>query len=139
MIEGRTYTDIESKLLYKLRDQTIYSCEKKCNDGWIIKDGEMQACSCRRIFVYLKELVYARIPKEYWHLRLNNLKLEPPHIKTLFMKYLKNYETAIDKGLALGFIGNNGIGKTFLLCELGKEAIVRGYNVIYVTTQDYIS
>ena len=136
MIE-RIYTDIEEKLIYKLRDQTIFNCE--CNDGWLMVDGEIQACGCRKIFVYLKELVYARIPKEYWHLRFKDLQLEPPHIRTLFLKYLKNYETAIDKGLALGFIGNNGIGKTFLLCQLGKEAIVRGYKVIYVTTQDYIS
>ncbi len=139
MISERIYTDVESKLIYKLRDQTIYSCKEKCEDGWIIKNDETQACSCRKIFVYLKELVYARIPKEYWHLKFKDLQLSPPHVKTLFLKYLKNYETAIDKGLALGFIGNNGIGKTFLLCKLGEEAIIKGYKVIYVTTQDYIS
>ncbi len=130
----REFTKAEEKLLYSLYEKTITNCNK-CDDGWLIND---ELCSCRQIFIYLKELVYARIPREYWHLRFIDLQLAPPHVKAMFLKYIKNYSTAVDQGLALGFIGNNGVGKTFLLCELGREAIIRGYNVIYVTTQDYI-
>jgi len=142
MAEERIYSETESELIYSLREKTIESCNKDCSDGWIqetFKDqDDLVPCSCRKIFIYLKELVYSRIPKEYWHLRFADLDLAPPHVKTMFLKYIKNYNIAVDKGLALGFIGNNGVGKTFLLCELGKEAIIRNYKVIYVTTQDYI-
>jgi len=141
--EGRTYSREETYLIYRLRDDTTGTCKKGCQDGWttdlptFLRD-EVSYCDCRKIFIYLKELVYSRIPREYWHLKLNDLILKPPHVKLLFLKYLKNFDRAVDKGLGLGFIGSNGVGKTSLLCELGKEAIVNGYEVIYVTTQDYI-
>ena len=141
MAEDREYSKSEATLIYSLFDKTISSCDQNCFDGWILKKDMLEAnmCSCRKIFLFLKELVYARIPREYWHLEFEDLELAPPHIRLLFLKYLKNYDIAVDKGLSIGFIGNNGVGKTFLLSELGKEAILRGYKVIYVTTQDYIS
>jgi len=138
MDEERLYSEAESNLIYSLREKTMGSCKNDCFEGWSRIESSLDACSCRKIFIYLKELVYSRIPREYWHLKFNDLDLAPPHVRILFLKYIKNYEIAIDKGLALGFIGNNGVGKTFLLCELGKEAIIRGYKVIYTTTQDYI-
>jgi len=139
----RIYSQEETYLIYRLRKDTIGNCKKKCQDGWIsdlpaFLKNDVLCCDCRKIFIYLKELVYSRIPREYWHLKLSDLLLKPPHVKLLFLKYLKNFDNAVDKGLGLGFIGSNGVGKTSLLCELGKEAIINGYGIIYVTTQDYM-
>jgi DNA replication protein DnaC len=107
---------------------------KKCLDGWI----ENKPCNCRKIFVYLKELYYSKIPEEYWNLEWNKIDISPKTIKTLIKKYLDNFENAKKKGKGVCFIGTNGIGKTTLLCEIGKRSVQLGLETFYTTAQSYI-
>jgi len=137
---NRKYTEEEKELIYDAKERTIESC-KKCICGWMnpdILDEDRIACNCRKIFIYLKELIYSRIPREYWHLNFENLKLTPTIIKTMFQKYISNLDIAVEKGLGLCFFGSNGLGKTSLLVEIGKEAIIAGYSVVYTTTQNWV-
>lgn len=127
------FSEPEVKFLLELKELTMGSCEK-CNEGWL----ENNACDCRKIFVYLKELVYAKIPEEYWNLEWNKIDISPKSIKTLIRKYLDNFEIAKKKGKGVCFVGTNGIGKTTLLCEIGKKSIQLGFNTFYTTAQAYI-
>jgi len=127
------FTEIEIDFLLDLKEFTIGSC-KKCHEGWI----NDLPCECRKIFVYLKELTYSKIPQEYWDLEWDNINISPKSVKTLIGKYLDNFENAKKKGKAVCFIGTNGIGKTTLLCEIGKKSIQLGFNTFYTTTQSYL-
>jgi len=135
----RKYTEEEKEIIHDIKERTIGSC-KKCFCGWVDDDilSDGVACNCRKVFIYLKELTYSGIPKEYWHLNFKNLKLTPSIIKTMFQKYINNLNTAVEKGLGLCFFGSNGLGKTSLLVEIGKEAVIAGYNVVYTTTQNWV-
>ena len=119
--------------LIELKNQTMGSCHK-CRDGWI--NGS--ACECRKVFVYLKELVYSKIPQEYWELEWDKIDIKPKSAKTLTTKYLDNFSSAKSKGKGICYIGTNGIGKTTLLCEIGKVAIQHGFRTFYTTAQSYI-
>lgn len=133
LIMNRTYSEAELNFLLEIKKQTIGSC-KKCFEGW----ENDKACSCRKIFVYLKELVYAGIPVEYWPLEWDDVLVTPKSVKTLIKKYLDNFENAKRKGKGVCFVGTNGIGKTTLLCEIGKVAVQLGMTTFYTTAQTYL-
>jgi len=90
------------------------------------------------VFLYLMELVKAKVPMSYWCLSLDSLKGIDDAYKQIVLFYLGRLEKAIRKSMGLIFFGTNGIGKTSLMCEIGKEAIVRGYVVQYFTVQQYV-
>ena len=127
------FTEKEVEFLIDLKSETIGVCDK-CIEGWI----QDKPCTCREVFIYLKELVFSRIPQDYWHLKLKDLDIEPESAIILVENYLENFNTASKKGKGICFLGSNGIGKTSLLVEIGKQAVLRGFDTIYVTAQDYI-
>lgn len=133
------FTDTDLKLLEKLRTKTINSCSKGCKDGWISEKGILGSCDCRKVFVYLKELVYARIPQEYWSLNLDSITIEPIVSKNEIKRYFKYFSTAIEKGLGFCLMGQNGVGKTSIMAEIGKISVLNGLLITYTTTQDYIN
>ena len=135
MTEGERFDENQFFFLQGIKDQTMGRCEK-CVDGWIKND---KPCSCRMIFVYLKELVYARIPREYWSQSIKDLDVQPESASILVDRYIDNFETAARKGKGMCFLGSNGIGKTSLLIEIGKRSVQLGFDTIYVTVQDYIN
>ena len=136
----RVYTDKEKKFLYEIRERVMGSCKKECDNGWVeSKSGEPEPCLCRKTFVYLKELVYARIPSDYWFNTFDSLEINPPPAKIELKKYFKFFDNAADKGLGLCLMGTNGVGKTSVMAEIGKLAVINKHSVIYLTAQDYIS
>ena len=133
------FKESEVKFLEKLYIQTITKC-KKCRYGWINHDEvDYEECECRKIFIYLKELLYANIPQEYWNLELNKLEIYPMLILKNVEKYLSHFSSAVSSGLSFAFLGENGIGKTSLLAEIGKVAILKELDVVYLTAQEYIN
>lgn len=128
------FSNSEYDFLLSLKERTMGIC-KKCTNGWI----EDEPCECRNVFIYLKELVYARIPQEYWTLEWDNISVSPRSVKILVKKYIDNFKTAKMKGKGICFLGTNGIGKTTLMIEIAKRAILNGESIIYLTAQDYIN
>ena len=62
----------ELKELEDLKNSLIENCKDKC-DGF---GKNEKKCKCFKLFVYLKELYYSKIPKEYWLLTLKDLKVD---------------------------------------------------------------
>lgn len=127
--------------IYDLRDLLVLSHAECGGKGYVPGpyEGSVYRCDCMIQFRYLKELIKARLPKSpYWTLRFDELKIDSD-AKTDIRKYLKNIERAKDNGLGLIFYGQNGTGKTSSMVEIGKEAIVRGFNVRYFTLDTYIT
>ncbi len=129
----------EVNQLLVLRGKTVGECKESCSDGWIANGKDHTECDCRKVFIYLKELVYARIPNEYWNLQLDELIISPNIVLAEARKYFRYFKSACENGLSFCFLGVNGIGKTSLLAEVGKKAVQEGLSTIYITAQDYIN
>jgi len=124
--------------LAKIRKSTVEACDL-CNDGYLPSEipGELNPCKCMRVFLYLIELVKSKIPMEYWYLTLDELQVNEEY--RAFVKfYLERLDKALDRAMGVIFFGANGIGKTSLMCEIGKEVVAHGRRAQYFTVQQYI-
>lgn len=123
----------------EVRSAIVDSCEECDGSGYVPaeKSGSVHRCDCMVIFRYVKELMKAGIVSDYWSLTLADLDIDIS-TKKMVQLYVKNLENAKSRGLGMLLLGANGIGKTSLMAEIGKEAIVNGYSVRYVTLSTYL-
>lgn len=129
------YTDKELKDLYAYRAEIVDVCEKCGGVGYFDEDV---TCLCMKVFKYIHKLYIARIPFEYWQLFLNDLNIDSD-IKTFFNeKYFPYFKNVVQKNKGIIFAGKNGVGKTALLCEIGKFAISKKYNVMFFSGGEYV-
>lgn len=126
--------------LKEILRETVEVCEECKGTGYISArtEGSSKLCGCKIVFQYLLELVKAGIPKDYWTLSLRKLTKIDKQYTTLVKYFIRNIDKAVSKALGLFFIGSNGLGKTSLMCEVGKHAIVCGYKVRYITMHYYV-
>jgi len=89
------------------------------------------------VFRYLKALVRAGIPSEYWYLDLDKLNIDVDVLENV-KEYIGNIKSAAWQGIGLMFLGPNGIGKTSCQCIIGEYAVVSGFRVSYLTLSQYI-
>ena len=90
------------------------------------------------ILRYLIRLTLSKIPIEYWNLHLDSLKVSSEYKDTVGY-YIDNIENAADKGMGVFFTGSNGIGKTSMMCEIGKVAVAHCFAVQYFTVYEYVT
>jgi DNA replication protein DnaC len=130
----RRYSPEEFKYLKGLREE-IVGKHKMCDGKGYVKGG---ACTCSRVYSYIKDLTSAAIPRTYWAFKLSELVVDEAH-KRFLKTYFDNFDNASMQALGFIFLGPNGVGKTAMMCEVGKEAIVRGMGVFYTTAQKFIN
>jgi len=123
--------------LLSIREQLVDSCEICGGAGYVINEGLDVPCECMKLFRYVKELVIAAIPETYWELSLEKLVVNQAY-KDFISFYLDNLKRAHAGGLGVLFLGTNGVGKTAMMCEIGKSAVAQGYSVKYFTIQQYV-
>ena len=123
-----------------LKKETVGSCDHCGRTGYKInfETSTDVPCQCLRVLKYCKELIKARIPRDYWQLSLPELAIDSKY-KAYVNKFLTHFQTALDRGLGFMLAGANGIGKTALMAEIAKFAICEGHEVSYFTLQTYIS
>jgi len=130
----RSYSPEEFKYLKGLREEIVGAHVQCAGKGYL----EGGACTCSKVYSYIKDLTSASIPRTYWTFKLAELNVDEAHKRFLKM-YFENFENASMQALGFIFLGPNGVGKTAMMCEVGKEALVRGMGVFYTTAQKYIS
>jgi DNA replication protein DnaC len=125
--------------LERIREATVYSCDRGCTKGYIEKteDGFTQLCDCLSTYLLLKQYVLAGIPKTYWPLTLETLEVEEFYKDTV-RQYASNLDQALANALGIMFMGSNGIGKTSMMIEIGKAAITEHFGVRYLTLSQYL-
>lgn len=118
--------------------QKLVDSHAECNGtGWIVSGKEETPCNCMKVFLYVEKLVLAGIPREYWRLSLEDLSISQED-KEFVRFYIDHFYEDRTGGFGILFFGSNGVGKTSLMCEIGKEALVSGYSVSYFTAQSYL-
>lgn len=135
------FSEEKKSRVLELRKQVVEDCEECGGEGYIPVTGvpgSLRRCECMIVLRYLMDLVVANIPADYWRLSLAMLEI-PQVYKDSVTFYLERFAVAMQKGLGLVFLGPNGVGKTSLMCEIGKAALVRGYDVRYFTLSHYIT
>jgi len=129
--------DIEK--LEKIKSILIRKHKQCKGKGYIDFEGGIKPCICMDIFSYIIELQKSGIPQDYWELHIDTLSVHNKKREEVkyFIKYLDN---AIEQGQGLFLMGEKrGVGKTSLACEIGKEAIIKRYNVYYNIMQNIVS
>jgi DNA replication protein DnaC len=134
----RRYTPDMFGELKRIRKEVIEKHDACKGSGFVVVKDKPDFCVCTKVYSYLKELIYAEIPRTYWTFKLSELKVDDTYKKFIHM-YFENLDNALTQALGVIFLGPNGVGKTAMMCEIGKEAIVRGIVPYYITTQRYIN
>jgi len=132
------FTEDEMKRLWELKAMTVDKCDK-CDEGFRDDGSVVSMCECMKVFRFIKELIYAEIPEDYWLLDFSKLPIHPSAARLLVSKYLRNLERASTQGKGVCMLGPNGVGKTSALVEIGKRAITLDISIVYVVAQDYIN
>jgi Cdc6-like AAA superfamily ATPase len=126
--------------LFDIRDKIVAPCKKCGGRGYLPVVREYQQlnpCDCMTVLHYIVALTEAKIPKNFWWMGLDDMVIGKKY-KTFCQWYMKRIPNAMQRALGILFLGANGIGKTSMQCEIGKEAIVQGAKVQYFTAQQYI-
>jgi len=135
------FDDEKRSQVNNLRDRLVAGCEECGGTGYLPVSsvpGALRRCECMVVLRYLMELVVANIPADYWGLSIAELEIDQAYKDTVSF-YLQHLATAVEKGRGLTFLGPNGVGKTSLMCEIGKAALVAGYSVRYFPLSLYIT
>lgn len=134
----RTFVTDQFRDLMELRTKIVGHHSKCRGMGFTFVDHGVETCECAKVFTYVKELVLSEIPRVYWTYYWKDLSVDQVYMSFL-ETYFANIKNALSSSLGVLFLGPNGVGKTTMMCEIGKEAITRGAGVYYTTTQRYIS
>jgi DNA replication protein DnaC len=124
--------------LEEIKKKLLSSCKLCEGKGRLWKNDEVVDCECFTLFSYIIALKWSRIPEDYWGLNIKNLSVKSFYKKQA-QKYIDRIDRALERGLGFLFSGTQkGIGKTSLMCCIGKEAVMKGYEVFFVLAQNII-
>lgn len=125
-MNDRKFLPFEFSQLKDLRNKTpVFSKSGEYSDEYVN-------------YLWIKELIYSRIPKHYWKIG-SYYKLQiDSDMKRVAKVFLENYQTALDNGLGLLFYGKNGRGKTSTSVSICIELMKRGISCTYITAQTFI-
>ena len=132
MESANKYTEKEKAFLINLKEKIVKRHSTCKGTGYT--DSEMTLCECMKVFKYLKSLYYSHIPSDYWDLTFDELHVSTSY-KKIVHEYIENLDNAIQKGLGIMFLGERGIGKTSLVAEIAKAAVIKRYSVYYEIMQ----
>ena len=128
----------ESKYLKKIKSRIVGEHDRCNKSGYIEADEKIIMCNCMKVFSFIIRLVISRIPETYWPLNVDKFDKLHVKVKKFVEMYKKNFGNALERGLGLFMLGPNGVGKTSIMCDIGKYGIIKQKNVIYLTIQDLV-
>ncbi len=126
------------KRIYEIREEVVETCSICNGTGYLAADNGVYRCECLIVFRWVKELLKAGIPKDYWHLSMEELEVDKS-VKTFIARYINNIDSARLNGLGMVFVGPNGTGKTSIMAEIAKHALLKSYAVRYFALEQYIT
>ena len=80
----------------------------------------------------------SNIPIGYWHLKMEDFA-GSKMLSTKYKEVTANLQQTYSDGICMCFAGNHGIGKTYIVTNILKAALVKGYQCLYVTLSDIVT
>jgi DNA replication protein DnaC len=75
----------------------------------------------------------ACVPRDFWSVRAKDITGNREVFDGVVRKYARRLDTALKKGYGLVFLGDNGVGKTYLISYVLMKAIRAGRSAYYTT------
>lgn len=98
-----------------------------------LSDGICSNCAIRTVAV--RRYADANVPVEYWDLSMDNFH-GPTKLKTKYDEIVNNLPEVYKKGYTICLAGQHGVGKTMSLCNIIKNASLKGYTGLYTSLSD---
>jgi len=94
-------------------------------------------CACVIKFDFYVEMCVSGIPREFWDLTVDNWQGDRV-VFSLISSYIKNIDSAYDKGYGFILSGGSGVGKDLLIIYILKEAIRKKYSVKVISMSELV-
>ena len=73
------------------------------------------------------------MPRDFWNVKAEDITHNREVFDAVVFKYAERIDTALKKGYGLVFLGDNGVGKTYLISYVLMKAIRAGRTAYYTT------
>jgi DNA replication protein DnaC len=121
--------------LTELRAEIVGQCSKCSGNGISVDvpDGVVTPCSCLVEFRVKAKLHEGGVPRTYLTVRLKDYKYVQENQNSVLTteKFVEDVRGSVKRGSGLYFTGGHGLGKTFLMCCVLKEAAKVGFSVCF--------
>ena len=133
------FTPSELNRISLLRRKLVDRCEECGGEGYIPapQEGTVVRCICLCIWEYVLQLIKSGVSQEYWRLTLEKLRI-PDDVKERVSAYVQDLSEAILTQDGFLFTGPNGTGKTALMAEIVKEAVLQKHSAVMFNLAEYI-
>lgn len=91
--------------------------------------------TCNKKVQFVELMADSNIPVAYWFLKMSQFK-GPPNVKKAVEKYISHMHAGYQNGKGLCFTGQYGTGKTYSICAILKNAIIKNYSTYYTSLLD---
>ena len=98
----------------------------------------IESCRCSENADLRAKLYESCIPRDFWFLEDEEVKLNVEVYNKTIKKYIKKLDVAFRYGYGLLFSGDNGVGKTTFISLVLKAAMARGLSAYYTTLPDLL-
>lgn len=99
---------------------------------------EKQGCPlCYKKIQFIDRLSDANVPANYWFLKLKDFS-GPDNVLAATRTYINELDANYDSGKNLCFVGQYGTGKTFSICSILKNALMKDFSAYYTSLSDMI-
>lgn len=110
------------------RQRILDSCTKCSGKG---------CDACFKKHQFIERLADANIPFSYWFLKLKEFN-GPENVLLATREYIADIENKYNAGSNICFVGQYGAGKTFSICAILKNVLIKDFSAYYTSLSDMI-
>ena len=118
----REFTGPELLVCTRLFEQIVKQHNDCDGKGIVLKGDQFDDCDCRRIYDFVKTLVWSRVPRLHWQTKPD-----------------ENVYSILFDGQPLCVTGDSLQGKTRILSGIAIRAITKGSTVCYATANEIVT
>lgn len=141
IIIEKDYSETEIADCRVLYDTLVRAHENCAGAGMIVSKGAVRDCDCELVYRFVRELIYARVPRRFWGIPWDDVALLRECLDT--SQDMEVWEKLRADGYTESCMiyGLSGSGKTALLSRLAHEYIATHRHtgiVCYITADEII-
>jgi DNA replication protein DnaC len=108
--------------------KSVKTCDRCGGTGKISRSGIVGQCVCNLVYKGYLKFAEAGIPELYWEKKITDYTAPDKDSLRTIMNYIDRLKEMYRRGIGLYFWGGFGVGKTGLIVEILKSAILAEFN-----------